>query len=633
MSKQYRRERSGQLIHGILGHWLWALPILLVLAALALRQIDIYPATYDELYSMMNSGWVIDKPFSPVDVLESIAQYSPNHTPLYFLLLNLWGHLLGYELAMGRVFTVFTALLALSAIYRLSRDFVAPIAGLFALVAVASNTFYNYFYAHVRMYPLLALTSALCFWLYLRILQGPSDAKRTDYFAFFAVTLALLYTHVFSALFLLALGAYHALIAAKGIRWLKLAAAGAAALALFSPWLIVLIGRGLGQTLDNWIPGLATVREVLSAWLYVGFNGSRELAALVVLAVLVGMRTKSIRAYHLFIVFFILALAFIAQVTGMIRVNSMRLALSSLPPLALFVAAGLYALYRLRTWLGLFALFWILAGFSFQNNAALANYLGARVRNFNLPAWHAVSRLALESGQSTRMMGYSFPVVDLYKMAFRGRSQAEIYFNDHGIEIGHAVDRRDYKEYSQQISVTAPKLWTFYRAGLVSADDVAGAKSIMRGLSYDLCAVDEVGFDTVILQYSWSLLECAAPDTRLRHQNALLEYEIYEMETSEDEMALSFVDHWAPRQDFAIENYRLSHQIINENRERVAQLDSPLVQEGELRRFSIDLHDVPPGAYRLMVIVYDARTGERQAWIDNPGQVAEMLQAGEFTLE
>ncbi len=614
-------------------HWLWAVPILLAVAALALRQIDLYPPTYDEFYSMMNSGWLIDQPFSPVDVLESLAEYSPNHTPFYFLLLNIWGHLVGYEVALGRVFTAFAALLALTAIYRLSRDFVAPVAGLFALIVVSSNTFYNFFTAHVRMYPLLALTSALCLWLYLRIMQGPSDAKRSDYLAFFAAILALVYTHAFSALFLLALGAYHLLFALKNGRWFKIASAVVAALVLFSPWLIILITRGIDRTFEYWMQGQATVWEVLAAWLFVAFNGSIALAALATAAALVGIRKNTIRACHLIIVFFILALAFVAQVSGALPTNSMRLTLSSMPPLALFVAAGLYALYRLRTWLGLLVMLWLLAGLSFQQNAELNSYLAGRVRNFNLPAWHAVSRLALESGQSPKMVGFGFPHPDFYTRAFGGRSQADIYFYDHGIEIVHAYELKRYKYILRQISASAPRVWTFYRAGHVSSDDAADIKSIMSGLSYELCAVDEAGLDTVILQYSWALLECGAPELLLRHQNALLEYKLYALETNEDEMKLSFIDRWAPRQDFATENYRISHQIINEDWENVAQRDGPLTHEGELRRFSLDLHDAPPGAYRLAVILYDARTGERQAWIDNPGYVPEMLTVGAFTLE
>ena len=71
---------------------------------------------------------------------------------------------------MGRTLTIFAGLLSLAITYRLARDIVAPIAGLFAIILLASNAFYNYFYAHARMYPLLMLASAIVIWLYLRII-------------------------------------------------------------------------------------------------------------------------------------------------------------------------------------------------------------------------------------------------------------------------------------------------------------------------------------------------------------------------------------------------------------------------------------------------------------------------------
>ena len=69
----------------------------------------------------------------------------------------------------------------------------------------------------------------------------------------------------------------------------------------------------------------------------------------------------------------------------------------------------------------------------------------------------------------------------------------------------------------------------------------------------------------------------------------------------------------------------MSHQLINDDWEMVAQLDVPLVHEDKLRQFSVYVSDVPPGNYRLMAILYNAQTGERVPWIDNPGYVPEML--------
>ena len=113
----------------ILSLWIWALPVLLLVAWLSLRQIDLYPAEVDEFYSMYNVGWVSNGPYSPIDVLQSLEQNSPNHTPAYFLLLNLWGHIVGNEVALARILTIFTGLLSLTLMYRLARDFVGPAAG------------------------------------------------------------------------------------------------------------------------------------------------------------------------------------------------------------------------------------------------------------------------------------------------------------------------------------------------------------------------------------------------------------------------------------------------------------------------------------------------------------------------
>ena len=170
----------GQSKHSkdILGHWLWTVPILLVVAALAIRQIDLYAHTPNEFLSMYNSGWLVNSPYSPIDVIQSIQQNSPQHTPGYFLLLNLWGSLTTYDIALARVFTIFTGLLSLTITYRLARDFVAPAAGLFALIIVASNTFYNFYYLHIRMYILLVLITAIVLWLYLRITHQQKRVKK-----------------------------------------------------------------------------------------------------------------------------------------------------------------------------------------------------------------------------------------------------------------------------------------------------------------------------------------------------------------------------------------------------------------------------------------------------------------------
>ena len=96
-------------------HWAWAVPILLAFAFLSIRQIDLYPPTSDELHSSMyKAGWQTDLPYSPVDVIQDLYEGTPEHVPVYFILLNIWGKLVTNDIAVGRVLGVYSGLLAMS---------------------------------------------------------------------------------------------------------------------------------------------------------------------------------------------------------------------------------------------------------------------------------------------------------------------------------------------------------------------------------------------------------------------------------------------------------------------------------------------------------------------------------------
>ena len=76
----------------------------------------------------------------------------------------------------------------------------------------------------------------------------------------------------------------------------------------------------------------------------------------------------------------------------------------------------------------------------------------------------------------------------------------------------------------------------------------------------------------------------------------------------------------------------MSFQLLSLDWDNVAQLDLPLVHEGVQRRFSIDVTDVDPGDYRLVVILYNGQTGERSVWHDNPGLSPELLTLAEIVI-
>ena len=621
----------GQSKHSkdLLGHWLWAVPILLIVAALAIRQIDLYPPTADEFHSMHNAGWLVNGPYSPIEILQSLQRNSSNHTPGFFMLLSVWGNLIACDIALGRIFTIFIGLLTLTMTYRLARDFVAPAAGLFALIVMSSNTFYNFYYAYVRMYTLLPLTAAIALWLYLRITHQQKQVKKTDYAALGIAVFALINTHAFSAAFLLMLGIYHLIAAPKNQRWRRVSLTVIAAALLFSPWMAVLATAGISQTIANWGHSPIDSITAIRAWFQVALNNQTLLLLLSVAGLGLGVwKGKNIVKFYLIMfALHLLTLAFFTQFTTLIRTDNMRYWLASWLPFALFIAAGLYALYRFRRWLGLLALLWIAAGFVFQITTVnwFQQYLGDVALAFRYPPWQALSRLALQTELKSTIIGYRYNLKLLNYPGNVSYSQREHYFDRHDLALETANNLKDFEDDIRQHAITKPSIWVSYQTSKTNAAEATEIESIMHDLNYLLCDTIKIGIDTVIRQYTWKILDCQPPLLLSSHQTATLDYQFYGAALHAADSKLYFSDQWAARTDDDLSDFQMSYQLISADWNNVSQLDLPLVHEGQPRLFSIDIANVPTGHYRLMAILYDKHSGQRQNWLNSAADPPAML--------
>ena len=499
-----------ELERDILRCWFWVVPVLLVMAFLSMRQLDMYPPTVDEFYSMNNAGWFGSVSYSPIDVIESLAEFSPNHTPGYFLLLNLWGRLVGHDVVLGRTLSILMALLSLAMIYRLARDFVAPAAGLFALVIVSCNAFYNYYYILTRMYPLLVFVSALVMWLYLRMVYRRGINSPTDYFALGASAYALANTHIFSALFFAMLGAYHLLMLPKNRLWVKVTLTLMLACLMFSPWLAVIFTSGIERTFHFWQTGTAEFHELVRTWYEVTFNGTWLLPLLAVAGVAIGVRRKliQIKPYHFLYVFFYFVFWLTVLLTDAIQFSSMRLVLSGLPPLLLFVTAGFFALYRLRRWLGVLILLWAVAGVALYRTGTWDVYLGGRAYPLRLPPWQGVSRLAQDADITGVLLGFGFDKSHLYWLTYIDYSQHYHYFEQHGLTVQVYLEVEMFRKNLSVIAATQAETWVFYQTRDVRPDEAEQLGRIMREHGYQACAATKLGRYTILTRYLWQSLDC-----------------------------------------------------------------------------------------------------------------------------
>lgn len=631
-----RQTGNVSRLSAVLSQWLWTIPVLLIVAALGLRQVDLYPPDTDEFYSMYSAGWLVGGPFSPLDIIEYLDPCCTNHVPGYFFLLSAWGNLISYEVAVGRIFSVFCYLLALAVVYRLGRDFVAPGAGFFVLVILASNAYANFYVAHLRMYPLLMMMAGIVFWLYLRIVEGVGARGRGDYVALAVAAIAFLSVHLFSIVFLLPLAAYHLLFARHGRRWIAATITGVAVFILSAPWLVVVIQR-TGETASDESDFLAfsdTAWGILSTLLSLVANGQGLLLllCLVGLAVAAQAKRRLPKPVVLIAVFHIVVIIVLNEASSfIIRTSGLRYLLPTFIPLSLLAAAGLYHLFRFRRESVILLVLWLAAGASFHNTTEWRPHIAGRELAFRLPPWQVIARLTpippplILGDFNMSITSFSFNRRIPY-------SQRLHFFGPKDIPFMAFDDAPELQAIASQRAVTQSRIWLLYDQSQALADEIDRMMSAMSLLDYQLCETTPVGANWTILDFTWDTLGCADLELKSEPRTAITGHKFYDAALSQDGSQLYFVDSWSATADIESDHFAMSYQLLSEDWDNVAQLDLPMAHERLTRRFSIGTRNLPPGAYRLMLILYDTRTGKPLEWIDNPGYVPSMIELSEFVI-
>ena len=612
---------------------------LLAAAALTLYQADNFPPTVDEFTSMLGAGW-LDGGYSLDDLVQRLVHHNIANMPGYYVLLGAWGSVTGHDFALVRILGVLLYLLFLAQVYRLAKDLIAPVAGLFAVIIVLSNAFFNFYIAHARPYTLLVLLSCLTTWLYLRIVYRRTEPKKMDLIALGAAVVALVMTHLFSATLLFTLGLYHLFMLPKSRRWLRVGLVIAGAVLLCLPLIAFILSRYSTALLHLEGSPLNGI-EATTTWLKLLLNNQPALLLLLsIVGLFIGVRKRLIliKPWFSLLPLFLVSLAIVGEFASLIRAQDIRHQLDGWILLILFAAAGHYALYRWKRWLSFLLLFWVLAGIAFHLSTSWWQHIGYRAIVFSQPPIQALSRLAIEAKPKPNLVGYPYNGFLSYTLGFRGhagqtsaQSPGDHYFAQHGIAIGATDDLDEFLELVRQSALHSPSIWFFHQSS-ADAAELAEAAEILREFNYRYCGTKQIGLDTIVDSYIWDLLECEPPSNPNANQSDLIEHEFYEVGLKQEENALIFIDKWTARKDFTRDSYRMSFQLLTEDWTNVAQLELPLVRGGELRQFSIDVADVAPGSYSLMLVVYDSATSERIPWEGNPGYISEMLPLSEITI-
>ena len=196
------------------------------------------------------------------------------HPPVYYLLLHAWMKIFGQSEIATRSLSVIIGLGAVVAVYALAKHLYDRETGLVGALVMATSTLQIQYSQTARMYILVVLLATLSCYYYVRLVESNSLENR---FGYGILTLALLYTHIYGGLIMVAqfthLAIYigrHRQQAVDSVR--RVSKTGVAVGLMFLPWVAgmlvpnFILTDSSGPTGWLTLPNFKTLRDILYSY-------------------------------------------------------------------------------------------------------------------------------------------------------------------------------------------------------------------------------------------------------------------------------------------------------------------------------------------------------------------------------
>lgn len=444
-------------------HWVWMIPLFLVIAGLGTRQIARFPISVDELLSMNNAGYINDNP-TPDTILDNLQTYSAQHVPAYFLILGTASQVLGWTPPALRLMSVWFGLLALAGVYRLGREHFSGVVGLYASLFIAGLTLYSFYYAHIRMYTLLVMATTFFIWAYLRVSRTQRPVKKLEWVSLSLSTLLFLSSHIFSITLMAVVSLYHLVAMPKNRRWWQMTGALIIGGLPLLAWLPVLLA-GFRHTstfsivTDNALSPVEIMQDML-----IVYSNSAIPFLLIWLAIAIYLSLHHQPKLRLSLGLSIATacvVVLIGAITPIIPPDRMRYTFVLLVPLA--IAFGLtLAHFRYHILIaGVVVALWFGADLWMHRQHDMSRYLGGRMNIYDMPRIDEYSTLIqLATTDETLILDFSNHH-DLLLDVRHGNSIQDFYYD--------SIDRSHYSLFIPQAELKDDEtLETDLRSALVS---------------------------------------------------------------------------------------------------------------------------------------------------------------------
>ncbi len=619
-------------------HWSLLLPLLLLVTFMAAQGLNADLIWYDELTSISHAGGVTG-PFSPKDVMDSVREHSPKHTPLFFELVAGWGALVGWHHAVLRCLPLFFGVIALAWTFRLGLDFIDGWTGIWAAAFLGLNVFWLDYLHEIRMYTMQFMLIMALAWHYFYLVRYARAARRHHWVGLTLSAALCLYAQPFSIFFLLALGSYHLLFTKRSKAWLQVALAMIVAGLLFLPWLPVTL-TGLSAKFDTAYDAI-TFEQAISIFVRLLSNGNWIILLLAVLAALLQLRRPELRRRNfpfLWLALIVLALLLAAnEAFGLIPLRRSRYFFVSWTMWALVIGSGLARL-KPRWIAPLILTVYLVSGFALRRADDYLLHQGTvGIVNAYPPLADYVEALRGKTEGQDFVVG--FTQTDFVNArGKRGKTTADYYMEQllgiDGTFVPTGYDAEALATDLPRKLDNHPHLLITYDPTSLPANHAA-AKALMLK-TYRPCDVVLDRPKLFVQRFTLKAMDCNRGYQPIHYENGIRIVDKF-AEFSKEEDSIQVVTGWEVPHDEQLELFNVSIQIITPDWQNVAQAPDRHLYDKVLKWYVVELSTahLAPGDYRVVVIVYDRyHSSAKVNGTDlTTGEVGTILPLLHFTVE
>lgn len=596
------------------------LACLLFVFAYGVANLKTYPIGHDEANTAFNLfSTSMDQQYNPIQTLESVSVRSPQHGPLYFVILNVWRWLAGADLFVLRLLSVYFALIAVAFVYRLALISGHRGSAMTAAILLSSLALLL-FYSHIaRMYTLLPILSGWVLWSAWKVVSSGGPVARRRWISLFASVTAIIYTHYFSIVLVAAIGATMLFHLRKDKRWLQTVMVMAAAGLMFVPWLPV-FARGFAD--PELPPGRLSSLESLNIISSILSNGLIfPLFAAAALALLIRKRMNMPARYLVLVgIYSVLMALLLNELTPILFTSRMRYVIVMAAPVC---AAMGVALQFVPYWKYLRVpalLLWLAASIAYSSSDEFATYVASRGQLYEAGLHFQDFIYNAET-----MPGRNELILGIHADDNRHHTVSKIlqYYRPVLSDWKHIVSIWQEDDYGEHILTGLPAyasldaivansdgFWLIHNPENTDLENVAVYKDWLIQ-HYKPCK-RFLESDVNIIEYYISVqMPC---ELRLSEQPFALRFdngsELANIMVEKDAAALTVYAWWQQTQ-FGI--YAYSLQVFDHDGAKAGLQSDDLIGNNGFYARRLDISSLPPGAYVVKLIVYDYVSLQSQA--------------------